>query len=76
MATRSDKFWVGDPPKTCDACDRAITTVFFDAALPSYGGSWGNVCPKCFLHAGATIGTGFGQKYEKQEDGTWRKTAG
>jgi len=58
--------WIGDAPAHCDNCHKEITDSFYDAALPIFFGSWGNVCPKCFILAGGTLGIGRGQHYKKE----------
>lgn len=64
------------PPKNCDTCDTKIVDVFYDAKTDF--GPWANMCPSCF-HVGpglCKLGTGFGQEYRKQKDGSFTKTAG
>jgi hypothetical protein len=62
------------PPSQCDLCAAKIVDTFYDAATK--WGQWGNVCPKCFVQGGMTLGTGRGQEYKKQTDGTFKKTRG
>jgi hypothetical protein len=59
----------------CDLCERSFVPLRYmiDAHLPSGGGA--NVCAKCFLEFGGTLGTGRGQLYEATEDG-WLYIAG
>jgi ribosome-binding protein aMBF1 (putative translation factor) len=67
------KFWIGDPPKTCDLCNQKIVAAFSDANLR---GTWANVCDSCFRDYHGTYGIGRGQRYEATEDGKWKKTRG
>ena len=64
-----------NPPSNCDICHAPITDMFVDGATTA--GPWGNMCwPKCYAKYGRGLGTGKGQKYEKQPNGTFLKTAG
>ena len=65
--------WVGKPPEKCDICSEPIKDVFIDGQTD--WGPWGNMCPECHALHGRGLGTGRGQKYEKQED-QWVKVAG
>lgn len=75
----SQKQWTGPAPERCDICRGAIADKFYDARIPSVG-SWGHMCPRCFVSTGALLGTGRGQRYERREspnDGAiWAKTGG
>lgn len=51
-----------------------LTEVYFDAKTSM--GPWANMCQACFYRYGIKLGTGFGQKYERQPAGNWKKTAG
>jgi len=70
--------WLSPIPKECDLCGAPITDVFYDAK--TYYGPWACVCPRCFDHKPRSmkIGTGHGQKYEKQSERNpvWLKTKG
>lgn len=39
-------------------------------------GPWGLMTPASFARFGVGLGTGLGQKYEKQPDGKWLKVEG
>ncbi len=69
--------WAGGAPKACDTCDTPIDKVFYDART-SVSGAWGHLCPSCFTFGPGLgkLGPGFGQKYEKQADGSFEKTGG
>ena len=69
-------YWLSEPPETCDTCDTDITNTFIDGKTAM--GPWAFLCPSCFHFGPGTgrLGTGWGQKYEKQPDGKWLKTAG
>ena len=62
------------PPTKCDICQGNIADMFVDGATTA--GPWANMCPKCYGFYGRGLGTGKGQKYEKQPNGTFLKTAG
>lgn len=66
--------WMGTPPAICDICQQKIHKIFIDGKTNF--GPWGNMCPTCHKKHGGKLGTGLGQKYELQEDGSWAKTAG
>ena len=67
------KFWVGQEPLNCDACDTEIIDEFSDCRL---GSTWGNFCPRCVKKYQLVYGKDYGQRYTKQADGEWMKTAG
>lgn len=67
--------WIGSPPKKCDICHKPITDEFVDGAT-QFRGIWGNMCPDCHKKYGNGVGTGSGQRYVKQEDGTFLKVEG
>jgi hypothetical protein len=75
MNTTPKRYWIGDVGLLDDFGDR-ITDTFYDAK--SSLGPWGIMTPKSWLEhrASARLGTGFGQKYQQQEDGRWLKTEG
>lgn len=68
-------YWVGDVEK-CDTCGNCFADTFYDGKTKF--GPWANMCPSCFTCGPGvnTLGTGFGQKYEKQSDGRFMKTEG
>lgn len=66
--------YLGTPPTECDLCHEPIKDKFVDGATE--WGPWGNMCPACFRFNGCGLGTGRGQEYSKQPDGSWVKTAG
>jgi hypothetical protein len=47
----------------------------YDAMVPSFG-QWGNIGEDAFKTHGCSLGTGRGQKYERQPDGRWLKVEG
>ena len=66
--------WAGTPPKACDLCKRPITRTFVDGRTAM--GPWAIMCPSCRVAYGpARLGVGLGQKYERQPDGTFVRTA-
>jgi len=69
-------YWLSPAPAKCDTCDTPIQNVFVDGKT-EYG-PWGCLCMSCFtLGPGiGKLGTGFGQKYQKQQDGKWLKVEG
>jgi hypothetical protein len=69
------KYYQGSAPAKCDLCANAIDKTFFDAKTRM--GPWANLCPTCYVNVGlGQLGTGMGQKYEKQDTGCWAKTGG
>jgi hypothetical protein len=67
--------WIGDPPDICDINREPIVDEFIDGKTRA--GPWANMCPKCYKIFGVgRLGTGFGQRYKKQDDGTWLKVEG
>jgi hypothetical protein len=71
--TGKPRYWVGSFPK-CDipGCDVTDLTAFVDGKTRL--GPWGNMCPGCWIeHGVGRLGTGFGQRYEKQADGRFLK---
>jgi hypothetical protein len=67
-------YWLS-PLSGCDICSGSFEAVMYDAKTKQ--GPWGNMCQKCYVkHGVGRLGTGFGQKYEKQADGRWLKTEG
>ena len=70
-----ERFWLGTAPKECDVCTRPLIRTFVDGKTAD--GRWGIMCPSCRIEQGREkLGTGLGQKYERQGDGRWLKTAG
>lgn len=63
-----------NPPIQCDVCHSQINNVFYDA-MTAYG-PWANLCTNCFNTIGIGLGTGLGQMYRKQKDGTYLKVEG
>lgn len=57
--------------EACDICTRPITAVFIDGKTAM--GPWANMCVICHAGNGGKLGTGRGQRYEKQPDGRWAK---
>lgn len=70
----SEVYWCGDPPPACQLSGAPFNGVMYDANLPGVG--WGNFNEATFKRYGGRLGTGFGQKYEQQADGRWKKVAG
>jgi len=51
---------------TCDMCNSEDNDTIYDAATRL--GPWAWMCEKCFnAYSHHKLGTGFGQKYEKEE---------
>lgn len=66
--------WAGTPPTACDLCKRPIQRTFVDGRTSS--GRWGIMCPACRVSEGLLVlGIGRGQKYERQPDGSFVRTA-
>lgn len=75
---KQPRYWHGKAPKTCELTSAPITNVFIDGKTRR--GPWRIMCPEAWTKYGITadgsFGTGIGQRYEKQPDGKWLKTAG
>jgi hypothetical protein len=70
------KIWFGSTPK-CDLCHKTGKALksFIDGRMKA--GPWANMCPACFKECGCgKLGTGNGQKYERDENGDYVKVAG
>lgn len=73
--------WSGSTP-SCDLCESVdLDGVFYDARIPMttpvpFAGVWAKLCTRCFDLHNCKLGTGHGQKYELQSDGTWLKVLG
>jgi hypothetical protein len=66
--------WVGDLRAT-DDFGSAILGTFYDAK--TIVGAWAIMSPHSWIiYGNGQLGTGFGQKYEKQKDGIWLKVEG
>lgn len=64
-----------NPPSICDVCGGSIGKGFVDGATRR--GPWAIMCAeRCYPAHGVGLGTGKGQKYERQEDGTFKKVQG
>ena len=72
----SDKiYWAGSNPTHCQINGTPLGDVMYDAMVPSFG-QWGNIGEDAFKTHGCSLGTGRGQKYERQPDGRWLKVEG
>jgi len=68
------KYWMGNVQKQDDFGDE-IVDVFIDGKTNQ--GPWGFMTPESWKkHGVGKLGTGFGQKYKKQDDGKWLKIEG
>jgi len=69
-------YWTGTLPPE-DDFGEPYGMLMYDAPTV-YRGKWANMSHKSWLRYGATdqLGTGLGQKYEKQPDGRWLKVEG
>jgi hypothetical protein len=72
--TSSPKYWMG----TISAKDdfgMPISTIMIDGKTTSW--PWARMNPQSWaLHGVGKLGTGYGQKYQKQSDGKWLKIEG
>ncbi len=64
--------WMGETK--CDVCHHECGKELYDAKT-KFGG-WATLCQSCYIAMGVGIGTGLGQKYEKQPDGKYVKVKG
>jgi hypothetical protein len=68
------KYWAGSPGSK-DDFGGPIHETFYDGKTMQ--GPWAIMNASNWrLHGCQKLGTGYGQKYEKQDDGRWLKTAG
>ena len=73
------KYWIGRVRAT-DDFGVPIENIFYDAR--TFLGPWATMAPSSFeLHRlgtdeASSLGTGKGQRYERQPDGRWLKTGG
>jgi hypothetical protein len=67
-------YWAGElPPK--DNFGDTYASIMIDGRTMS--GPWANMTEKSWRRYGCgKLGTGYGQKYEKQKDGRWMKIEG
>lgn len=66
-------YWTGPVP-ALDDFGAPIRDVFVDGK--TFAGPWAIMAPMSHALYGVGLGTGRGQKYEKQSDGRWLKIAG
>lgn len=67
-------YWI-TPLGSADDFGIPFDKVMYDAKTRM--GPWANMAPSSFRTYGlGRLGTGFGQKYEKQADGRWLKVEG
>jgi hypothetical protein len=67
-------YWMGTTPMQCDICQRPIDGTFIDGATSR--GPWATMDPNCHEVFGRGLGTGRGQRYERQPDSRWLKVEG
>lgn len=70
----SEVFWCGSNVTHCQVTGEKLEDVMYDAMVMS--GRWANIGQTAFDKYGCQLGTGLGQKYERQEDGRWLLVAG
>ena len=73
MANKNN-FWCGPAPQNCDIYGEFITDTFIDGRTEM--GPWAIMCEKCLGLIGVGLGNGLGQKYQRQDDGTFKKVDG
>ena len=61
------KVWHGS--KECDFCGWIIKDTLYDAKTKL--GPWATLCGYCYTSLGVGLGTGKGQKYIEDNDGTF-----
>jgi len=61
-------------PENCDLCGKPKPEPFVDGKTKD--GPWAYMCLNCHKDSGIGFGTGHGQKYEKQADGSFKKVEG
>jgi hypothetical protein len=68
------KYWIGDVGSK-DDFGQPITNEFIDGKTKM--GPWATMSPASWKRYGiGALGTGFGQRYKKQDDGRWLKVQG
>ena len=65
--------WIGTVP-TCNFCQKSLVSVFVDGKTNL--GPWATMCLDCHRVNGLGLGTGLGQKYQRNADGKWYKVGG
>lgn len=69
------RYWLGDPPMRCDInTSHRIKDEFVDGRTRM--GPWANMCPSCARTIGVGLGTGKGQRYQREPDGRFAKVEG
>jgi hypothetical protein len=67
-------YWLS-PVTNCDICSKPLTNEMCD--IKTKLGPWGLLCMPCVgKHTTGKLGTGFGQRYEKQDDGRYLRGEG
>jgi hypothetical protein len=66
-------YWIGTVPQV-DDFDVPITRTFIDGKTTQ--GPWATMTPASHKKHGVGLGTGKGQRYDKQPDGRWLKVKG
>jgi len=67
-------YWCGPSPDKCQISNKPITDTFIDGATTL--GGWAIMHPDAYVQHGRGLGTGLGQRYERQPDGRWLKVEG
>jgi hypothetical protein len=73
--TREPIHWMGSIETKCQLSGRKLTTEFVDGRVPGMS-SWAIMHPAWFKSRGGKLGTGRGQRYQKQPNGRWLKVEG
>lgn len=66
-------YWMGSNPTRCQLTGEPLGDVMYDA---NTGRGWGNIGQEAFDKLGCRLGVGYGQKYERQENGKWLMVEG
>lgn len=70
---KAPKYWMSGL-EPADDFGIPITDTFYDGKTAL--GPWAIMTPRSWRQYCGKVGTGYGQKYEKQADGRWLKTEG
>ena len=72
---KAKRYWMGDVGQY-DDFGRVIEDEFIDGV--TFGGPWAIMTPQSWRMngQGTKLGTGLGQRYQKQADGKWLKVEG
>ena len=75
--TRKTLAWKSQTPTKCQICRKKISALFVDGRINRPGfRTWATMCVTCHGSIGSGLGTGCGQMFGRDTDGTFRKIWG